>query len=130
MDCLNNGSPICLNTAHPKNHNRVASLRAFVVANYHRTPIIEFIKDLRAQDTSARGGRQRRHAICLGQKTMTQFQGKFRLERAHLQQLFDALTLRGYQIVGPTVRDRAIVYEQLNSVTDLPMGWADEQDGG
>jgi len=53
---------------------------------------------------------------------MTQFQGKFRLERAHLQQLFDALIRRGYQIIGPTVRDRAIVYEQLNSVADLPMG--------
>jgi hypothetical protein len=49
---------------------------------------------------------------------MTQFQGKFRLERANLQKLFDALTRRGYQIVGPTVRDRAIVYEQLNSVAD------------
>jgi len=44
--------------------------------------------------------------------------------------LFDALIRRGYQIVGPTVRDRAIVYEQLNSVDDLPVGWADEQDGG
>jgi sulfhydrogenase subunit beta (sulfur reductase) len=61
---------------------------------------------------------------------MTQFQGTFRLERAHLQQLFDALIRRGYQIVGPTVRDRAIVYEQLNSVADLPAGWTDEQDGG
>src|SRR5215831_16294592 len=61
---------------------------------------------------------------------MTQFQGKFRLERAHLQRLFDALTRRGYQIVGPTVRDRAIVYEQLNSVADLPIGCTDEQDGG
>jgi sulfhydrogenase subunit beta (sulfur reductase) len=61
---------------------------------------------------------------------MTQFQGKFRLERAHLQQLFDALTRRGYQIVGPTVRDGSIVYERLNSVADLPIGWTDEQDGG
>ena len=61
---------------------------------------------------------------------MTQFRGKFRLEHAHLQRLFDALTRRGYQIIGPTVRDRAIVYEQLNSVADLPMGWTDEQDGG
>src|SRR6266511_3259715 len=61
---------------------------------------------------------------------MTQFQGKFRLERPHLQQLFDVLTRRGYQIIGPTVRDRAIVYEHLNSVADLPMGWTDEQDGG
>jgi hypothetical protein len=28
------------------------------------------------------------------------------------------------------MRDRAIVYEQLNSVADLPIGWTDEQDGG
>jgi ferredoxin len=61
---------------------------------------------------------------------MIRFQDKFRLERAHLQQLFDALIRRGYQIVGPTVRDGAIVYEQLNSVADLPAGWTDEQDGG
>jgi sulfhydrogenase subunit beta (sulfur reductase) len=61
---------------------------------------------------------------------MAQFQGKFRLQRAHLQQLFDALIRRGYQIVGPTVRDRTIVYDQLNSVADLPIGWTDEQDGG
>jgi sulfhydrogenase subunit beta (sulfur reductase) len=61
---------------------------------------------------------------------MTQFQGKFRLECAHLQQLFDALTRRGYLIVGPTVRDGAIVYDQLDSVADLPVGWTDEQDGG
>src|SRR5215831_21177632 len=61
---------------------------------------------------------------------MTQFQGKFRLERAHLQRLFDALIRRGYQIVGPTVRDRTIVYERLNSVADLPIGWTDEQEGG
>ena len=63
-------------------------------------------------------------------QTMTQFQGKFRLERAHLQQLFDALTRRGYQVIGPIVRDGAIVYERLSSVADLPIGWTDEQDGG
>src|SRR5262249_25939893 len=48
----------------------------------------------------------------------------------HLQQLFDALTRRGYQIIGPTVRDRTIVYDQLSSVANLPAGWTDEQDGG
>jgi ferredoxin len=52
------------------------------------------------------------------------------LERQHLQQLFEALTKRGYRIVGPTVRDRAVVYEELSSVSDLPVGWTDEQDGG
>jgi ferredoxin len=32
--------------------------------------------------------------------------------------------------VGPTVRDRAIAYDDLTSVADAPVGWADEQDGG
>jgi formate hydrogenlyase subunit 6/NADH:ubiquinone oxidoreductase subunit I len=44
--------------------------------------------------------------------------------------LLDALAARGYTTVGPTVRDGAIVYDQLRSVDDLPRGWTDEQDGG
>jgi sulfhydrogenase subunit beta (sulfur reductase) len=48
----------------------------------------------------------------------------------HMQHLFDALTQRGYRIVGPTVRDGAIVYDDLTAVDDLPRGWTDEQDGG
>ena len=48
----------------------------------------------------------------------------------HLSSLFVALSRRGYQIVGPTVRDGAIVYDPLSSVEDLPMGWTDQQEGG
>ncbi|RMG54700.1 MAG: sulfite reductase subunit A [Acidobacteria bacterium] len=52
------------------------------------------------------------------------------IERAHLERLFDALRQRGYQIVGPTVRDEAIIYDLLRSAEDLPIGWTDEQEGG
>jgi sulfhydrogenase subunit beta (sulfur reductase) len=52
------------------------------------------------------------------------------LERDHLQQLLDVLRKRGYRVVGPTVRDRAVVYDDLTSVADLPVGWTDEQEGG
>ncbi len=52
------------------------------------------------------------------------------LERDHLQLLLDILAKRGYRVVGPTVRDRAIVYDDLTSLADLPVGWTDEQDGG
>jgi len=52
------------------------------------------------------------------------------VERQHLQQLLDVLGKRGYWVVGPTVRDGAIVYDKLTSVADLPIGWTDEQDGG
>jgi sulfhydrogenase subunit beta (sulfur reductase) len=55
---------------------------------------------------------------------------KFVLERDSFQQLLDGLVRRGYQVVGPTVRDGAIVYENITSTADLPSGWTDEQNGG
>ncbi|MGA2924527.1 MAG: 4Fe-4S dicluster domain-containing protein [Solirubrobacteraceae bacterium] len=47
-----------------------------------------------------------------------------------LDGLFEVLTRRGYTIVGPTVRDQAIVYDEISSPAELPIGWTDEQDGG
>lgn len=52
------------------------------------------------------------------------------LEREHLQTLLDVLGQSGYRIIGPTLRDGAIVYDDLNSVDNLPAGWTDEQEGG
>jgi ferredoxin len=51
-------------------------------------------------------------------------------DRAGLDELFAALTRRGYTLVGPTVRDRAIVLEEIDSTAQLPAGWTDVQDGG
>lgn len=47
-----------------------------------------------------------------------------------LEALVRALKGRGYRVLGPTVRDHAIVYDDIASVADLPRGWTDEQDGG
>jgi ferredoxin len=47
-----------------------------------------------------------------------------------LQTLLQAIRRRGYRMIGPTVTDYAIVYENIDSVEDLPRGWSDEQDGG
>jgi ferredoxin len=47
-----------------------------------------------------------------------------------LDLLFDALRADGYRVVGPTVRDGAIVHDDIGSVADLPAGWTEEQDGG
>ena len=52
------------------------------------------------------------------------------VEREHLEQLLQALVARGYEVVGPTLREGAIVYDHLNSTADLPVGWTDEQGGG
>jgi ferredoxin len=52
------------------------------------------------------------------------------LEGPDLARLFDALRSRGYDIVGPCVRDGTIVYDTLAGVDDLPRGVGDEQEGG
>ena len=41
-----------------------------------------------------------------------------------------ALAARGFRVVGPTVRDGAIVYDDLDSAADLPIGWTDVQEAG
>jgi ferredoxin len=56
--------------------------------------------------------------------------GSYTLERAALDELFGVLARRGYTIVGPTIRDQAIVYDEIGCSADLPVGWTDEQDGG
>jgi ferredoxin len=55
---------------------------------------------------------------------------RVRLECEHFQQLLEVLAEQGYRLVGPTVRDGAIVYDELSQVSDLPFGWTDEQNGG
>ena len=52
------------------------------------------------------------------------------IERDDFDLLLAALGRRGYTIVGPTVRDGAIVYDEIASTAELPIGWTDEQDGG
>jgi sulfhydrogenase subunit beta (sulfur reductase) len=47
-----------------------------------------------------------------------------------LQALIGALATRGYKVLGPTVRDGAIVYDEIEGVADLPAGWTDGQDAG
>lgn len=54
----------------------------------------------------------------------------FVIQRDDLQLLFDVVIARGYMPVGPTVRDGAIVYDELCCVQDLPEGWTEEQDAG
>jgi sulfhydrogenase subunit beta (sulfur reductase) len=49
------------------------------------------------------------------------------LERAKLDTLFDALHNKGYTIIGPRKTATAIVYDEISSSDDLPIGWTDEQ---
>jgi sulfhydrogenase subunit beta (sulfur reductase) len=52
------------------------------------------------------------------------------LAREDLSALLGALRDDGYTLVGPTVRDAAIVYAEITGMGDLPIGWTDDQDGG
>ncbi|HVW69795.1 MAG TPA: 4Fe-4S dicluster domain-containing protein [Steroidobacteraceae bacterium] len=47
-----------------------------------------------------------------------------------LQAALDLLASRGYQVLGPTVRDGAIVYDSISSLEELPRGWTDRQEAG
>jgi len=47
-----------------------------------------------------------------------------------LGELIPALQRRGYQVVGPVVREGAIVYDVVEKLADLPAGWTDEQAAG
>ena len=49
--------------------------------------------------------------------------------RKDLPALFDSLRANGFRILGPTLGEGAIVYDELNGVDELPKGWTDEQDG-
>ncbi|MBI4327510.1 MAG: 4Fe-4S dicluster domain-containing protein [Chloroflexi bacterium] len=52
------------------------------------------------------------------------------VERADLPRLFHVLRKEGYQLLGPTVREGAIIYDEVTSLDNLPTGYTDEQQGG
>jgi sulfhydrogenase subunit beta (sulfur reductase) len=47
-----------------------------------------------------------------------------------LDQLVLVLRDRGFRVLGPTVRDGAVVYAELAAAADLPIGWGDVQEAG
>jgi len=50
--------------------------------------------------------------------------------KGSLQQVFDNLRGAGFTLIGPTVRDGAVVLEEIERLEDLPQGWVDEQQPG
>ena len=44
-----------------------------------------------------------------------------------LGRFIEVVARKGYQVIGPTLRDGAIVYSEVHSLEDLPQGWTDEQ---
>jgi ferredoxin len=52
------------------------------------------------------------------------------IELSGLAQLIGALQRRGYEVIGPAVRDGAVVWDVIERLEDLPAGWGDEQEAG
>ena len=52
------------------------------------------------------------------------------LPAVRLDDLLGLLRADGWRLVGPRVRDGAIVYDEMSSAADLPIGWTDEQAPG
>ncbi len=52
------------------------------------------------------------------------------VSRREFSRIFDVLRERGYTIIGPRIEQGAIVYRQIQSAEDLPIGWRDCQEAG
>ena len=52
------------------------------------------------------------------------------LAASQFGKLIEALRCRGFDVIGPTVRDGAITYAHIDSAADLPAGVTDEQEPG
>jgi len=50
------------------------------------------------------------------------------IERNSMNILFDILKQKGYRIAAPTVKENAIVYDEIDSIEDLPIGLTEEQE--
>jgi ferredoxin len=50
--------------------------------------------------------------------------------RDDLDELVQALRARGFTVAGPVVRDGAITIDTIENATELPAGWAEEQEPG
>jgi ferredoxin len=52
------------------------------------------------------------------------------IAKENLQLIFEALRRAGFTLVGPTMGEGAIVYDEIEAVSNLPIGWTDKQEAG
>ena len=52
------------------------------------------------------------------------------LARSELDRLLQSIRHQGFELIGPTIRDGAIVLDEIQTSADLPIGWTDEQSPG
>ena len=76
----------------------------------------------------ARRGREREP--CMGAGPVAVETRQAVLEVADLDRLIATLREAGWDVLGPTVRDGAVVYDRIERADELPAGWIDEQAPG
>jgi ferredoxin len=52
-----------------------------------------------------------------------------KIKHADFDNLLQAIKHGGYQLVGPTIQNKVIVYDRLESAADLPIAWTERQEG-
>lgn len=52
------------------------------------------------------------------------------LDKINLEKLIGILKQEGYNVIGPVLKDGAVLYDEIDSIKDLPEGWEDEQEAG
>jgi len=52
------------------------------------------------------------------------------IAKPDIQSVLDLLKQEGYLLIGPTLREEAILYDEIAEMSDLPSGWTDEQGPG
>jgi ferredoxin len=50
--------------------------------------------------------------------------------KTELQPIFQALRAAGYTLIGPTLGEGAIIYDEIEQLSDLPIGWTERQEAG
>ena len=62
--------------------------------------------------------------------TRTAMHSSYWLPSARFNEFLQHLQQQGYEILGPTIVDGAIIYGLIRNINDLPQGWTDEQAPG
>ena len=52
------------------------------------------------------------------------------IDKPELGRLIERLWQEGYTVIGPKIAQGAIVLDELRELSQLPIGWTDEQEGG
>lgn len=74
--------------------------------------------------TNARGG------AVLPRPTTPEVHQTSTITSAGLETLVKLLAEDGYTVVGPTVRNQQLVLDEIRALSDLPVGWTDDQSPG